>query len=190
MLDRNRILKILKNIINDKLLKHSIGVEKTAIKLAKVYKAETEKAAVAGLLHDCAKGFTDEQLLKKAVDFDILLDSVSKQQPQLIHGPVGAQMAKHIFGVDDIEIIRAIEIHTTGDQNMSVLDKIVYLADYVEPDRDFPGVDALRKLAFENLDKACLFAFNNTLKYVIDNNWLIHPKTVIARNDILMKMGN
>jgi predicted HD superfamily hydrolase involved in NAD metabolism len=178
----------LRSLLDEERYLHSIGVMETAIYLAKKYDANVEKAQVAGLLHDCAKGYSDEELLKFAQRYGIEVDEVLKHAPFLLHGPVGAHLVEEIFGIKDEEIKRAIALHTTGDVNMTILDKIIFLADYIEPNRNFEGVEKLRQLAEQDVDTAVLKAFDSTICYVIERKLLLYEKTIRARNDILLKL--
>ncbi|HHW56899.1 MAG TPA: HD domain-containing protein [Clostridia bacterium] len=180
----------LKKMLNEERFKHSIGVMETAKYLAKKYGANKEKAQVAGLLHDCAKAYSDEELLHLAKKYKIEIDDVLVRVPFLLHGPVAAALVEDIFGVKDEEIKRAIALHTTGDVGMTTLDKIIFLADYIEPNRDFEGVENLRQLAEVDLDIAVLRAFDNTICYVIEKELILYEKTVKARNYILMEIGS
>lgn len=180
----------LKEFLDEKRFKHSIGVMETAVYLAIKYGADVEKAQVAGLLHDCAKSYSDDELLKLAKKYRIELDDILILSPSLLHGPVGAHLVEEVFGIKEEEIKRAIALHTTGDVNMSTLDKIVFVADYIEPNRDFKGVEVLRRLADENLDLALLESFDSTICYVLEKGLLLYEKTVKARNNILLKLGS
>lgn len=187
MLDIEKIKNVLQKRLTKKRYLHSLGVQKTAIELAKVYNVSQKKASIAGLAHDCAKDFDDDMLLNYATQFDILIDGVSKHQIQLLHGFVGAELAKREFGIEDDEILNAIRFHTTGKENMTTIEKIIYLADYIEPNRNFKGIDKIRKVALSSLDKATLMAFDNTINYVILKGELLHPNTIFARNFLLLQ---
>lgn len=165
---------------------HSLRVMETAKSLALQYDADVHKAAIAGLLHDCARALTLEEQLKKADDAGILLDEIQRREKVLIHGPLGAVMAREIYGVEDREILRAVELHTTGDIAMTVLDKVVYLSDYIEPGRKFPGVEDIRAKAAVDLDSAVVLALESTIIHVISQGKLLHPKTIASRNYILL----
>lgn len=184
----DKLLVKLKTMLNRDRFQHSIGVQQTAIKLAEVYKADKNKASIAGLIHDCAKGKSGEELLRLAYRYGIRMKDLYKRQPDLLHGPVGSILAQKEFGIEDVEIIHAIKYHTTGCENMSLMDKIIYIADYIEPGRDFPGVEELRALAFKNLNEGILKALDNTIKHVIDKKQLLDDLTISARNNILMKL--
>ncbi|MDD2446704.1 MAG: bis(5'-nucleosyl)-tetraphosphatase (symmetrical) YqeK [Tissierellia bacterium] len=183
----DNVQEILIEKIGKKRVEHSIGVMETAMELAKLYYVDMDKAKIAGILHDCAKYGDKSYLLKRASDFDIILDKIMIENYQLIHGPLGAEVAKEDFGVKDEEILNAIRYHTTGRENMTLLDKIIYLADYIEPSRNFLGVEKARKLAFENLDKSLIYAMDNTVIQLIKTSKLIHLDTIKARNYLVLK---
>lgn len=187
MWSEDKIQDYLKVNLKDKRYEHSLGVKKTAVKLAEIYNVDTNKAKIAGLVHDCAKNMKNEELIKIADEHKLHIDEVFKNSPQLLHGVIAAVIAKEDMGIEDEDILNAIIYHTTGRENMSTLEKIIYIADYIEPSRDFPGVDELRKMAFEDLDKALLKAFDNTIKFVIEKGELLHKNTVYGRNYILIK---
>lgn len=115
------------------------------------------------------------------------VDEITRREPQLLHGPVGAVVARTEYGIENKEILGAIKYHTTGRKNMSVLEKIIYLADFIEPGRSYPGVDKLRKMAFENLDDAMIQALTNTIRYISGIGGLIHERTVSARNYLILE---
>lgn len=187
---KKEIHRSLLESIGRERYKHSVGVAETARKLAELYGCDKNKAEIAGLLHDCGKFEDDELLLKRVNQFDIILDDVMKRNIALIHGPLGAEIAKEIYNISDEQILDSIRYHTTGRVNMSKLEKIIYLADYIEPSRVFPGVVELRKLAYTSLDKALLVAMNNTIKYVVNKGQLLHFNTVEARNFLLVQINS
>lgn len=186
MWDEEKILNYLKSNLKESRFNHSIGVMETAKKLALKYdKTLEKKAEIAGLVHDCAKNLNDEKLKKITREEGYIIDEVSKNQPQLLHGLVGSIIANKIMFIEDNDILNAIKYHTTGKKNMTILEKIIYIADYIEPLRNFPGVFELRKLAFENLDKAILKSFDNTINFVISKGQLLHMDTISARNFLI-----
>lgn len=182
MWSEEEIKKYLKERLSEKRYEHSLNVKKTAVKLAETYKGEVEKAALAGLVHDCAKHMSDDEILSLADKNGIFVDEVSRLNPKLLHGNVGSVVAKKIMGVFDQEVLSAVACHTTGKKNMNLLEKIIYIADYIEPARNFPGVEELRKKAFIDLDGAILDAFNNTIQVVINRGQLLHLNTIEGRN--------
>ncbi|WP_243426413.1 bis(5'-nucleosyl)-tetraphosphatase (symmetrical) YqeK [Caldicoprobacter guelmensis] len=187
MMQESEMCEKLRTLMDEERYEHSLGVRDSAVMLAKRYGADVAKARIAGLLHDCAKGLVREEMIGKALEVGIELGPEEFRVEALLHGPVGAVMARQVFGIQDPEILSAIECHTTGKRNMSLLDKIIYLADYIEPNRDFPEVEELRRVAMEDLDKAVLLAVRRTIKYVLDTDRFLHPRTVEAWNDMLKR---
>lgn len=166
---------------------HSLRVMEKSVELARIYNVSNEKAAVAGLLHDCGKLKGGTNLLKLAENFDIILDGMTKSNNELIHSVLGAVIAEREYGIEDEDILNAIRFHTTGRENMSLLEKIIYVADMIEPGRSFEGVENIRKLAFVDLDEALILSIDNTLKFVIEQKKLIHLDSVRARNQLLIQ---
>ncbi len=167
---------------------HSIGVANTAVKLAKRFGADETKAYVAGLLHDCAREFENEEFPAQAEVRGIKINPVERAIPLLLHAYIGAKMIREIYGVDDEEISQAIYRHTVGAPNMTTLDKIIYFADMIEPNRNYPGVDKLRALAqTADLDEILLTALSESIIFVVQKNSLVHPDTVAARNFLLLQ---
>lgn len=179
----------LKEMLPERRLKHSMNVSQCAVKLSEIYCYDMEKAKLAGLIHDCAKYFNDDQVEDSIKKFNIELDSLEENNIALSHSVIGSYVIQETFNIKDEDIINAVKYHTTGRENMSILEKIIYIADLIEEGRKFPLVDKLRELAYNgSLDEALLLSFNNTIKFVIDNNQLIHPRTVSARNYILSEI--
>lgn len=131
--------KHLKKQLKPKRFKHTLGVIDCAVDMAERNGADVKKAELAALLHDCAKNYSRDELLSVAGRCRIPLDDITLKEPQLLHGPVGAVVAREEYGVTDSEILDAIAYHTTGREDMTLLDKIIYLADFIEPSRDYPG---------------------------------------------------
>jgi predicted HD superfamily hydrolase involved in NAD metabolism len=183
MIDDIRIK--LRNMLDEKRYKHSLGVQETAVKLAEKYIVDVNKASLAGLVHDCAKGFTNDKLLILAEEYSINVKDIYRIQPELLHGAVGAFYAKGEFLIYDEEVLHSIRYHTTGCENMSMLDKIIYIADYIEPGRRFPGVEDLRKETYNDIDKGVLIALDLTIKYVLEKKQLLDVLTIDARNYML-----
>lgn len=177
----------VKNAIDEKRYNHTLGVVKTAEELAILYGESTEKAKLAALIHDAAKNIHKDKLINLIINEGYDIDSVERSSSELLHGIGGAIVAKKEMGIEDSDILNAIRWHTTGRPNMSKLEKIIYLADYIEPNRIFDGVEELRELCKVDLDKAMIKALDNTIKYVITKKSLIHIKTIEARNYLLLK---
>lgn len=179
----------LKNDIGVNRYKHSIRVRDTAVELAKIHDCHPDKASLAGLLHDCAKYEDGDYLLKRAYEFDIMEDKFLIDNKHIIHAHLGALIAEEEYKVDDADILNAIHYHTTGREKMTRLEKIVYLADYIEPERDFKGVDQVRNLAYDDLDRAMLKALEDTIYHLLSTHRSIHIDTLRARNYFLQFGG-
>ncbi|HYE12688.1 MAG TPA: bis(5'-nucleosyl)-tetraphosphatase (symmetrical) YqeK [Patescibacteria group bacterium] len=188
MLDLNLIKDCLKSSISSKRYLHSTNVSLTSAKLAEFYGFDAEKASIAGLVHDCARELGMEELLNCLAEEGIEADALTLGVKELLHGPAAVHICRKMFGIEDEEILAAVRYHTTGRENMSSLEKIVYLADFIEPLRSFDGVKELRGLAFRKLDEAVLGAFNSSIQYIISKNGLIHADTILSRNAILKEL--
>ena len=179
----------LQKMLKPKRYEHSLGVCAEAVKMAELYGADVDKAYAAGLLHDCAKGFTADEQIRLCNEYGVRLDKITLACPAVIHAPIGAETARREFGVVDEEILGAIRYHTVARAGMTTLEKIIYIADMTEPLRDFDGVDKIRTLAYKNLDGALLEALNQSIGFNLEKNTVIHPDTLNARNDILRRKG-
>lgn len=176
----------LKRTLKPERYTHSLAVAETAVMLSEIYGADCRKAYLAGLLHDCAKGFGKEELYAELKRYHISADEVSLGSPGLLHGFVGAEVAKNVYGVDDKEIYDAIYYHTVGKADMPLLTKIIYLADGIEPGRIYDGVDRVRLEAVKNIDRAVVMYTDSTIKYVLERGGLLHPSAVETRNYYLI----
>lgn len=165
--DIQKLRKSLKAKLSAARYEHTLSVSFTAVALAMRYGYNLEKAELAGLLHDCAKGFDDETMIQKCQKKKVPLTEEELNAPAVIHAKLGAVLAKDKYEIEDEEILDAIRYHTTGRENMTLLDKIIYVADYIEPRRNkAPHLDELRKLAFIDLDEALFQIMKNTLEYL------------------------
>lgn len=182
------IKKLLEKALSTKRYIHSVNVMETAVELAKRYGQDEGKAALAGVLHDCARDIRGDEAIRLCDKYGIKIDIVSRKQPELLHGLLGEKLAAELYGVNDSQILKAIAIHTMGCPGMDLLGKIIFVADYIEPARTFPAAEALRKEAFENLDGAVLAAVDSTIKYVVGKGGLLHTDTIETRNWILMEL--
>jgi len=178
---------LLKERLSSKRFEHSLSVSQTASALAYRHGYDSSLAALAGLLHDYARDMSEEDLLDFAEANKLIGHPVERQVPVLLHGPVGAFLVREELGVCDREVIEAIAYHTTGAPGMSALAGIVYLADMIEPLRDFPGVAALRNLAENDLQSAILAGLDSAIGYCMDLGMLIHPISIEARNSLLIQ---
>ena len=167
--------------LKHKRIPHVLGTEQEAIRLAERYGADVEKARAAALLHDCTKKLDMPAQLALCEQYGIELDELEQKALKLLHSKTGAAIARDVFGVDD-DIYSAIWYHTTGHAHMTKLEKIIYLADYIEPSRDFPGVDTLRKVCYEDLDKGLLLGLEMTIEEMTAMGNPVHRATVEARD--------
>ncbi|QMV40517.1 bis(5'-nucleosyl)-tetraphosphatase (symmetrical) YqeK [Cohnella cholangitidis] len=168
----------------DKRWKHTLGVVDTAIQLAKRYDGDPDKAELAALLHDYSKAWAIDRM-EAIIRERHLPPDLLDHDKELWHAHVGAWAVATEHGIADEEVLDAIRYHTSGRENMTKLDKIVCLADYIEPGRDFPGVDKLRKLAKHNMEEALIAAFGSTIEVLVERGKRIFPLTVLARNDLI-----
>ena len=167
--------------LKHKRIPHVLGTEQEAIRLAERYGADVEKARVAALLHDCTKKLDMPEQLALCRQYGIELDELEQKALKLLHAKTGAAIARDVYGVDD-EIYRAIWWHTTGHADMTLLEKIIYLADYIEPSRDFPGVDDLRNCVYRDLDEGLLMGLQMTIDEMTEMGNPVHHATVEARD--------
>lgn len=166
-MNREKIIERLKSKINEKRFEHSIGVEYTAACLAAVHGEDVDKARLAGLLHDCAKGIPTKEKLDKAKKHKISINQFEMSNPDLLHAKLGAYYAKTKYDVKDEDILNAIASHTTGRPDMSLLEKIIFVADYIEPNRKpIFELDIIRKEAFSDIDVCVIHILKNTLDYL------------------------
>lgn len=168
---------------------HVQGVVHCAERLAVQLGADVRKAVSAAWLHDIAKEYAPDDLLKLAEHFGIIFTEVEIRTPALWHAPIGARIARRQFEIMDLDVLAAIRFHTTGRAGMSSLEQIIFLADIIEPTRTFDGVEQLRELSHLDFDGALLAAFDNVIRFVVERKGLLHPDTVAARNDILFATG-
>ena len=161
------IKKELKKVLTDKRYEHTLGVAYSAMCLAMVYDTDIKKAELAGLLHDNAKCMSDEKLLKKCKKHGLNMSEIEKEQPYLLHAKLGAFYAGEKYGVCDKDIISAVYYHTTGHPDMTMLEKIIFVADYIEPGRNKAhNLNEIRKLSFSDIDKAVYRITEDTLRYL------------------------
>lgn len=177
-MDRSEMVKKLKSKLSDKRFVHSIGVEYTAASLAFVHGEDVQRARIAGLLHDCAKCIPTDEKLKKAKKLGLPINKSEKANPDLLHGKLGAYYAKEKYGINDPDILSAITYHTTGHPDMSLMDKIIFVADYIEPNRKMiRDLTDIRKEAYEDLDTCIIHILKNTLEYLDKNKDVIDEMT-------------
>ena len=179
----------LKSILDEKRYNHSKGVESLAVTLANIWGADVEKAGISALLHDNAKNISRD-ILKKKIS-GITTDENILENPPLWHGPVGASLLKTEYGVDDEEIYNAVYYHTTGRKNMSLIERIIYISDVIEPSRDekLEWAKEYRELAKVNLDMAIIKVTDKLLEYLKSKNVSINPAIYDVREDAINRMN-
>jgi predicted HD superfamily hydrolase involved in NAD metabolism len=186
---REQILNWLADNVSPQRLQHILGVEQMCIELASCYGLNQQQAAIAGLMHDLAKFFSAERLLAIAQTEKIPIDSISTSHPHLLHADVSAILAKKEFGIEDEEILAAIRNHTLGSPHMSQLSCVVFVADALEPNRgNTQDLVAMRPVAQKNLYKSVQQTCDYSLKYLISNYKIIHPRVILTRNWALAKI--
>ena len=178
---REALLAKMETVMPGKRLRHCLGVEKAARELAERFGLDVEKAGLAGLLHDYAKKVSDEEFLG-LIDKYKLNPDLKNWGNNVWHGMVGIYKIQEDLGIEDAEILRAIEIHTVGSGTMSELDKVVYVADYIEHNRDFPGVDKARELAQRSLNLAVAYETARTVEHLAHKGKPIYPQTLETYN--------
>ena len=168
------------SMVMQKRVRHIRGTEEEAVRLARRWGADETMARRAGILHDCTKYLELEEQLALCGKYGVELDELERRAVKLLHSKTGACIARHVFGEPD-EVYNAIFWHTTAKEDMTTLEKILYVADYMEPNRDFEGVDRLRELAYRNLDAALLLGVETTIQEMKDRNLLVHQSTLRAQ---------
>lgn len=179
--DKNRILEYIKQVLTEYRLKHTLGVACEAVSLAKRYGEDPDKAEFAALAHDMVRDCSQKELDRYLNDFH--LDPGLAGNRSLSHGKIAGALIERDFQINDEDIINAVTYHTTGRPGMSKLEKILYLADAIEPGRKYPGVLALRKKAFIDLDSACFECMKRTVEYVKEKGLCLDRNTILAINE-------
>ncbi len=177
---------IAMSYLKPKRMPHVLGTEQVAAELARRYGADETRARIAALLHDCTKKLDMDQQLSLCAEYGLALDDLEQKALKLLHSRTGAEIARRVFGVTD-DVYSAIRWHTTGREDMTTLEKILYLADYIEPTRDFDGVEPLRKLVYEDLDKGMLLGLQMTIEEMTEMGNPVHHHTLDARNYLIEK---
>lgn len=180
----DQLRPIALSYLKPKRMPHVLGTEQEAVRLARQYGADETQARIAALLHDCTKKLDMDQQLALCRQYGIPLDDLEQHALKLLHAKTGAAIARDVFGVDDA-VYRAIYWHTTGHADMTLLEKIIYLADYIEPSRDFPGVDDLRRAVHADLDRGLLKALDDSIRDMQQWGNPVHHNTLDARDYLL-----
>jgi predicted HD superfamily hydrolase involved in NAD metabolism len=187
-MNREGILEYLKANLKRKRFEHSLGVEKCARELALRFGCDAEKAALAGLVHDCAKSLELGKMTEYARLAGFPMDGASGAGAGILHAPAGAVVAREALGIDDREVLSAVCWHTVPRTDMSTLDKVVSLADIIEPGRDFEGVERIREAARTDLDEAFRLSLARVMRYVLDKGLFLHPQTLQVYNELTLAM--
>lgn len=181
-----KIKKYLENNLKEKRIIHTYSVVNEAVKLAERYGEDTEKAGFAALCHDMCRGMSTAVLNMYVRQLGLPKSLIDK--PNLSHGKVAAEILKKDYGITDDEILNAVSYHTTGRAGMSVFEKIIFLADAIEPERTYPTVDETRALAYIDLDRACINSLERTIEYINGTGNYLDPDTIKARDDLKEKL--
>ncbi|MCD7814771.1 MAG: bis(5'-nucleosyl)-tetraphosphatase (symmetrical) YqeK [Lachnospiraceae bacterium] len=178
-----KMQKRLRKELDEPRYVHTQGVMYTAMALAMCHGEDLERTGVAGLLHDCAKCIPNPQKIKLCEHYRLSVSEAERAAPQLLHAKLGACIAKDKYGVEDMEILSAIRCHTTGKPDMSLMEKIVFLSDYIEPGRTkAPNLTRIRALAFSDLDMAVYLTLRDTLSYLEQTKASLDNQSVVAYN--------
>ncbi|WP_078379626.1 bis(5'-nucleosyl)-tetraphosphatase (symmetrical) YqeK [Sutcliffiella halmapala] len=186
-MNREKALGIVQKQLTERRYLHTVGVMETSIQLAQLYKVDEEKAVLAAIFHDYAK-FRDKEEMRRIILDQSMPQDLLAHHDELWHAPVGAYLVETEVGLTDKDVLEAIKCHTSGKINMTPLDKVLYVADYIEPSRDFPGVEQVRETAKTSLDIAVIQAMKNTISYLLTRNQPVYPDTFHAYNDMTMRV--
>ncbi|MEH7333999.1 bis(5'-nucleosyl)-tetraphosphatase (symmetrical) YqeK [Neobacillus drentensis] len=186
-MERERALQLVKKQLTEHRYQHTLGVMETAIILANRYGADEKKAELAAIFHDYAK-FRPKEEMKDIIAAKGFPQDLLEYNAELWHAPVGTYLVEKEAGISDRDVLDAIRYHTSGRPGMTLLEKIIYLADYIEPGRHFPGVDEVREMAQGSLDKALIKAVQNTIVFLMKKNQMVYPDTFHTYNDLIKNL--
>jgi predicted HD superfamily hydrolase involved in NAD metabolism len=187
--DLQYIDSYLKKSISKERYQHSLQVSVVAAEIASHYRISADKAKLLGLLHDCAKDFSKDELQRLIKKYNIRLNKLEKNIPGLWHAYVGAEIARDYFNIQNQEFLEAIKSHSTASRKLKLLGKILYVSDKIEPDRKDEKLNRVRKLVWQDIDMAMLELLNSELKSLICRKIIIHPETLHTRNKFLEEKG-
>ena len=182
-----KIITLIRSKLSADRFNHSLNVADSAKELALSYGADVDKAYTAGLLHDVMKNASGEEQLGVLSEAGIELMPVERENKKLWHAIAGAAYVKFVMGIDDRDIIRAVRYHTTGRSGMSLLERIVYLADYISADRNYNGVEDMRRLCKSDSDEAILYALTFGIPDLVSKGRVIHPDSIDLYNEVIIK---
>lgn len=183
-------IEIIKGRLKEQRFIHSLNVAKSAKELAEKFGADPQKAYTAGILHDSCKNLESSEQLKYLLENNVALSEYELAAPKLFHAVCGRVFAEKEIGCEDEEILNAIRYHTTGRSNMTLLEKIVFIADFISDERNYDGVEIMREKAFRSLDEAIVEGLSFTIIDLIKKERLVHPDTMGAYNAALVNMKN
>lgn len=186
--NREELLALVRAQMHDKRYTHTLGVAESARKLAIRYGADPDKAQLAGYLHDYCKCWPVDKMFEILVRHEMPTDLLEGEK-ELWHAFAGAIVIQTDLGITDPEILQAVRYHTTGRAGMTLLEKVVCVADYIEPNRNFPGVEQIRELAEKDLDAALALALGGTIQFLIEKQKTVFPLTLSAYNDLISRKG-
>ncbi len=186
----NEFKEILKNRLTEKRYIHSLNVAESAKMLAKLYGCDEAIAYTAGLIHDCCKDTPAGLQLSYMLENGVELSEYEIDVAKLYHSICGSVFVKKEFGIENQDIINAVRYHTTGRKNMSLLEKIIFIADFISDERDYNGVEIMREKAVKSLDEAIVEGLSFTIKDLIDQGRIVHPDTLDAYNDAMRNLLN
>ena len=176
--------------LEDKHYRHVLSVRDMAVELAVKYGADPQKTNLAALLHDCARWMDTRQLFEAIADYQIQLDEIERINASLLHALVGAELALEIFSVGDEEILSAVRSHTKGSRSMTLVDKVLFVADFSEPNRTYPEAETVRKIAKQDLNQAVFQVAKFKINDLLDRGKVIHPDTIAVYNGVLREIKN
>ncbi|MGN0476291.1 MAG: bis(5'-nucleosyl)-tetraphosphatase (symmetrical) YqeK [Ruminococcus sp.] len=186
-MDFNYLKGLIKPRMGEHRYIHSVNVSKKAVELAKIYGCDEEKAMIAGMLHDITKETPVEEQLKIITEGGIILDDVEKSSTKLWHPISGSVYIRDIVGITDSDIINSVRYHTTGRAGMSLLEKIIFVADFTGDERNYDGVDIMREKSLRSLEEAMLYGLQFTINDLSKRMMTIHPNALACYNELLLK---
>ncbi len=176
--NRRKLVSKMKRKLTNKRFNHSLNVEKVAIELSKIYGGNSQKVSIAAILHDNAKNYSDDKKMKLVKKYNIPLSMAEKSNIDLVHAKLGSVIANNKYKIYDKDILNAVKYHTTGRPNMSLTEKIIYIADFIEPDRkSFPGLEKVRKMAYNDLNATLVKILMLTINHVVNRGQIIDDIT-------------
>lgn len=184
-MDREKALQIVKPHLTEHRYQHTLGVMESAIELATLYGADVKQAELAAIFHDYAK-FRPKEEMKQIIEEQGINPMLLQYNSELWHAPVGAYLIEKEAGIMDSQILNAVRYHTSGRPGMTILEQVIYLADYIEPGRHFPGVEEVRELAKISLTEALIASIKNTIIFLLKKNQPVFPDTFETLNDLIL----